>query len=57
MELYSSHCDQPFSVYAKSSKKLIILTPWYANGPVHQGVRDVSFSETFAYVLNGWSHI
>ena len=40
----------------KFSEKLTFLTPWYAH--VHtcayQGVRNVSFSENFAYVLNGW---
>ena len=32
------------SMYANSSKKLTFLT--------YQGVRNVSFSENFAYVLN-----
>ena len=41
----------PFSTYAKFSEKLTFLTPWCA----YQGVRNVSFSENFAYVLNGWS--
>ena len=36
--------DHPFSTYAKFSEKLTFLIPW---------VRNVSFSENFAYVLNG----
>ena len=42
----------PFSTYVKFSEKLTFLTPWYACA--YQGVRNVSFSENFAYVLNGW---
>ena len=38
----------PFNTYAKLSEKLTFLT-------ADQGVRNVSFSENFAYVLNGWS--
>ena len=38
----------PLSTFAKFSKKLTFLTPWY------EGVRNVSFSVNFAYVLNGW---
>ena len=38
----------PFSVYAKFSEKLTFPTPWYAHVPV-------SFSNNFAYVLNGWT--
>ena len=45
----------PLSMYAKFSKKLPFLTPWYAHVRVRiRGVRNVSFSENFAYVLNGW---
>ena len=45
----------PLSMYAKFSKKLPFLTPWYAHVRVRiWGVRNVSFSENFAYVLNGW---
>ena len=38
----------PFNTYAKLSEKLTFLT-------ADQGVRNVSFSENFAYVLNGLS--
>ena len=62
--------DHPLSMYAKFSEKLLFLTPWYAheifrktnisNPLIHtrtctyQGVENVSFSENFACVLNGW---
>ena len=36
------------STYAKFSEKLTFLTPWYAE------VKNVNFSENFAYVLNEW---
>ena len=38
----------PLSMYAKFSEKLTFLTPC-----AYQGVRNVGFSENFAYVLNG----
>ena len=38
----------PFSTYAKFSEKFIFFTPC-----AYQGVRNVNFSENFAYVLNG----
>ena len=46
----------PLSMYAKFSGKLTFLTPWYAHVRtcVYQGVRNVSFLEHFAHVLNGW---
>ena len=50
--------DLSFSTYAKFPKKLIFLTPWYGHaglpliGSVYHRVRNVSFSENFAYVLN-----
>ena len=34
----------------KFSQKLTFLKPWYA----YQEVRNVSFSENFAYVINEW---
>ena len=40
-----------FSMYEKFSEKLNILTTWYAHVP-YQGVRNASFSEYFAYLLN-----
>ena len=48
---------RPFSKYAKFSEKLTFLTPCFAHERTcaYQGVRIVSFSENFAYVLNGWS--
>ena len=59
----------PFSAYAKFSEKLTFITPWYAHARktnisyplirtrscAYQGLRNVSFSENFAYVLSGWS--
>ena len=45
--------DYSFSRYAKLSEKLTFFNPWYAQGV--RGVRNVSFSENFAYVLNEWS--
>ena len=49
--------DHPFSTYAKPSEKLTFLTSWYAHVRTcaYQGVRNVSFSESFAYLLNGWT--
>ena len=46
--------DHPFSTYAKFSEKLTFVTPRYAHVRVRiMGVRNVSFSENFAYVVNG----
>ena len=44
----------PLSTYVKLSEKLTFLTPRHALPCVYQGVRNVSFSENVAYVLNGW---
>ena len=44
----------PLSIYAKFSEKLTFLTPWYTHTCAYQGVRNVSFSENFPYVINGW---
>ena len=41
--------DHSFSTCTKFSEKPTFLTPWYAQ---YQGVRNISFSEYFAYVLN-----
>ena len=42
-----------FSTYAAFSGKLTFLTPLYTQLRVrNQGVRNVSFSEIFEYVLN-----
>ena len=48
---------RPFSKYAKFSKKLTFLNPCFTHERTcaYQGVRIVSFSENFTYVLNGWS--
>ena len=43
------------STYAKLSEKLTFMTPWYVHVSVRSGSRNVSFSENFAHVLNGWS--
>ena len=40
--------NHSFSAYTKSSEKLTCLTPCYTD----QGVRNVSYSKYFAYVLN-----
>ena len=46
----------PLSMYAKFSEKLTFLTPLTRlRTCAYQGVRNVSFSENFAYVLSGWS--
>ena len=46
-----------FSKYTKLSGKLTFLTPFICTRTcAFQGVRNVSFSETFAYLLNEWSH-
>ena len=43
----------PFSTYTKFSEKLSFLTSWYAHECVRiRGVRNVSFPENLAYVLN-----
>ena len=51
-------CKKEFSVIhlvRTKFEKLTFLTPWYAHIRVpFQGVRNVSFSKNFAYVLNGW---
>ena len=47
--------NQSFSTYEKFSEKLTFLTLWYLNVWVRiRGVRNVSFPENFAYVLNVW---
>ena len=46
--------NHPFSKYLKFSEKLTFLTPWYAYVRVRiKGVRNVSFSEYFAYLVDG----
>ena len=46
--------DHSLSTYAKFSEKQTFFTQWYAHVRV-QGVKNVSSSENFAYVLNEWS--
>ena len=42
-------------MHTKFPKKLTCLPPWCANVRARiKGVRNVSFSENFAHVLNGW---
>ena len=48
---YRSHS---FSTEAKFSEQLTFLGSWYEH--IHQGVRNVSFSENFAYELNEWPY-
>ena len=43
-----------FSPYTKFSAKLTFFTPWSCTC-TYLEVRNVTFSENFAYVLNGWS--
>ena len=45
----------PFSKYAKFAEKLKFLTPRYTHVRVRIRGKNFSFSENFAYVLNGWS--
>ena len=58
-ELSDLRRDHSFSTYGKCSEKLTFLTPWYADVRTcaYQEVRNVSFSEDFAYVLNEWSRM
>ena len=46
--------EHPFRTYAKFSEKLTFLSPFVAYLCV-SGARNVSFSESFVYVLNGCS--
>ena len=46
--------DHLFSRYPKFSENVTFLTSWFC---VYQEVKNVSFSESFAYVLNEWSLI
>ena len=49
-----SERDYPFSTYAKISEKLTFLTPLICTCTcAYQGVRNVTFSENYAYVLHG----
>ena len=45
----------PFGTYAKFPEKLIFLPLVCTPTSVYQGVRNVRFSENFAYELNEWS--
>ena len=44
--------DHPFYYVRKFSEKLTFLTP---DTQTYQGVRNISFPENLAHVLNGWS--
>ena len=48
-EIFIGGCS--FNTYAKFSEKLIFVTPWFAHGRV----RNNSFLENFAHVVNEWS--
>ena len=49
----TSNRDYLISTYAKCSEKLTFLTPdTHMYVCVYQGVRNVSFSENFAHILN-----
>ena len=45
--------EDPFSSYSKHSQQILFLNPRYAQGVRNYVVRNNSFSENFAYVLNG----
>ena len=47
--------EHSFSAKAKFSEKLTFLTLCYAHVRVCEGVKNVSFSESFTYVLSEWS--
>ena len=51
-----SNWSYPFSMYAKFSEKLIFLTPDTPTYVHVSGVKNFSFSENFANVLNGGPH-
>ena len=45
-----------FGMYATFFEQLTFLTPWYAHDrSCITGVKNVSFAEDFAYILNSWS--
>ena len=44
--------EHSFSTKAKFSEKLLFLTLRYAHVRVCEGVKNVSFSESFTYVLS-----
>ena len=46
--------DNSFSMYAKFSEKQTFRSPWYTHVRtcVYQGVRNISFLENLAYILN-----
>ena len=47
--------DHSCSTYAKFSKNVTLLKPWYTHVFVYQVVRKVNFSDNFVYVRNEWS--
>ena len=47
--------DHLLRAYATFSEKLAISTPGYTQVFAYQEVRSVSFSKTFAHVLNEWT--
>ena len=49
--------DHPFSTYAKFSVKLTFFTPETNTFVYVSRGKNVSFSENFAYLLNGWTLI
>ena len=56
--IYSFFANDHSSItFAKFSVKLTFLTPWCTRSCAYQGVRNVSFSENFANVMNEWSPI
>ena len=53
---YQRHMGPSIKYIRKIFEKLTFLTPWYAHVRTcaYQGVKNVTFSENFACVLNGW---
>ena len=55
MKSYGKLRGHPLSTYVKFSEQLTFLTPLIRTRTcAYQGVRNVNFSENFAYVLNEW---
>ena len=57
-KVFTSLWGHSFNTYAKFFEKLTFLTPpslMHRQTCAYQGLRNVSFPESFAYVLNEWS--
>ena len=49
---YTLFWDYSFSTYARFSEKLFLPPDTYTRAQAYQGVKNVSFSKNFAYILN-----